>query len=80
MGHIRLRRVPSRRLQRRRYEVESTPKGSTAPAFRLVTATPVQAVEGVLGTGDAWSLVKAADEYWDGSTGRWVSLYAQPDE
>jgi hypothetical protein len=48
--------------------------------FRVVTATPVQVIEAVLGTGDAWSLVGAANDHWDGSTGRWVSLDAQPDE
>jgi hypothetical protein len=79
-GRIRVRRLPSRFLRRRRYEVESKPEGSDAPAFHVVTSTPVQVIEGVLGTGDAWSVVKAADERWDGTTGEWVSLYAQPDD
>jgi len=60
--------------------VESTPEGVGTAVFRVVSSTPVRIIEPVLGTGDAWSIVRAADEQWDGRAGRWVSLYAQPDE
>lgn len=70
---IRLRRLPSKGLLRRkRYEVEITP-ADVAPV-RRVTSTPVTLIDKYSGVGDAWALVHAADDAWDGESGEWISL------
>jgi hypothetical protein len=64
---VRLRRLPSRRFRRRRYEVEvSGPRGRVV----RTTRTPATEIDGYLGTGDAWALVHAADN----DPGEWVRL------
>ncbi len=70
---IRLRRVAAKGLlRRRRYEVEFT-SADEAPV-RRVTSTPVTLIDQHVGVGDAWALVHAADDAWDGEAGEWVSL------
>lgn len=70
---IRLRRVaPKGLLKRRRYEVEIT-STDEAPVRRM-TSTPVTLIDKHVGVGDAWALVHAADDDWDGEVGEWVSL------
>jgi hypothetical protein len=71
---IRLRRIPaSGLLRRRRYEVEIVEAGESTPR-REITTTPVTLIDKYIGVGDAWSVVHAADDAWDGRSGEWVSL------
>lgn len=70
---IRVRRLPKRRFRRPPYEVEYRP-ASAAQGWRKVTAYPVFDIEKIVGTGDAWALIEAADHAWDGSTGKWVTI------
>ena len=71
---IRIRRLPPRLLRRRLYEVEFTDDADGAHTWTRVTPTPITIIDRYIGTGDAWSLVSAADEAWDGELGEWVSL------
>jgi hypothetical protein len=34
----------------------------------------VTVIDPYIGVGDAWALVHAADEAWDGEVGDWVSM------
>jgi hypothetical protein len=68
---IRVRRLPAQFLKRRRYEVEFTdPEGGEG--WTKVTSTPVTLIDEYVGVGDAWSVVGAADDAWDGDVGDWV--------
>lgn len=74
---IRLRRVPPRGILRRKlYEIELPPQSVSGASTREVTRTPVTRIEQTLGVGDAWTLVHAADDAWDGESGDWVTLRA----
>jgi hypothetical protein len=57
----------------RQYEVDfgdsSTPQ---------ITAAPAKLIDPILGVGDAWAVIHAADEKWSGGVGPWASLY--PDD
>jgi hypothetical protein len=66
---IRIRRLPPRGLRRRIYEIGFTPTGETVPTWTRVTSAPVTLIDPHLGVGDAWSLVHAADNVWDGESG-----------
>jgi hypothetical protein len=68
---IRVRRLPRRVLRRRMYEVEFIFDGSLTR--REVTSSPVPLIDGYLGLGDAWALVRAADKAWSGDVGQWVA-------
>jgi hypothetical protein len=65
---IRVRRLP-RRWVRRRYEVDFG--DGSAPQ---ITTTPVTLIDPILGVGDAWAVIGAADEGWTGGIGQWASL------
>src|SRR5690606_28141095 len=41
----------------------------------VTTRTPVTLLDPLLGIGDAWSVIDAANRAWDGECGSWVSLY-----
>lgn len=72
---IRMRRVPPKGVFRRKlYEIELPAAGEGGAPTRKVTSTPVTAIHKVIGVGDAWTLVRAADEAWDGRSGQWVAL------
>lgn len=71
---IRIRRLPGRLLARRRYEVELRPDADSPPEWTRVTSTPVKLIEPHLGVGDAWSVIRAADEAWDGKSGDWIAF------
>jgi hypothetical protein len=75
---IRVRRLPKRPFRRPPYEVEYRPAGAGQGWYKI-TPYPVFEIEEVIGTGDAWALIKAADNAWDGSTGDWVTIY-EPGE
>lgn len=77
---IRIRRLPRGRFRRPTYEVEFTQAGDSKSEWSRVTRTPVTLIDSFLGVGDAWALVHAADEAWDGHTGSWVSLFGRPSE
>lgn len=69
---IRIRRLPPQRFRRRRYEVHFISSAGQAPESIRITSTPVHLIDPYLGVGDAWSVVRAADEAWDAGSGRWV--------
>jgi hypothetical protein len=70
---IRVRRLAPRAFRRRRYEVEFVdPDGR--PQWSRVTRTPVTLIDRYLGVGDAWAVVKAADDAWTSGNGDWVNL------
>lgn len=72
---IRVRRLPKRRFGRPKYEVEYCPV-TESDGWTTITAYPVFDIEKIVGTGDAWALIKAADTAWDGSQGDWAIIYA----
>lgn len=74
---IRIRRLPPKGVLRRRlYEIDLTLNDrEEASPSRQLTSTPVTMIDKYLGVGDAWALVHAADDAWDGQTGEWVSLF-----
>jgi hypothetical protein len=76
---IRLRRLPERgRFRRRRvYEIEFPPDESSAEPKRVVTITPATTIDKYLGVGDAWALIDAANQAWDGENGEWVTLFEE---
>lgn len=71
---IRVRRLPKRQFGRPKYEVEYRPPAA-GEGWSKVTAYPVFDIEKVVGTGDAWALIKSADASWDGGTGDWATIY-----
>jgi hypothetical protein len=75
---IRMRRLPPTRFRRPQYEVELISDGKSEPVWRRVTRAPVTLIDPKLGVGDAWALVHAADDAWDGEVGEWVSLFGGP--
>lgn len=73
---IRIRRLPSTRvLRRRRYEVSWSAGELGEATGSKVTTSPLGMLDPVLGVGDAWSVIDAADRAWDGRVGAWASLY-----
>lgn len=74
---IRLIRLPPTGiLRRKRYEVEFPSSDERFGPSYTVTTTPVTAIDKIVGVGDAWTLVHAADDAWKGESGRWVTLQA----
>lgn len=71
---IRMRRVAPGLLRRRRYEIEIPQADRTLPPLLKITSSPAGTLTHITGPGDAWVLVHAADEAWNGRDGRWVSL------
>jgi hypothetical protein len=72
---IRLRRIAPRGLLRRpRYEIEFPAAVPSDVPRREETSTPVTAIDPYVGVGDAWTLVHAANDAWDGQAGEWVDL------
>lgn len=68
----RMRRVASRVPIGRVYELEIP---GDQGAERIVTRSPLSVLDPLLGVGDAWSLIDAANRAWDGERGEWVSLF-----
>lgn len=68
----RLRRVATRVPFGRAYEVE-IPWGEGVEC--VVTRSPLSVLDPLLGVGDAWSLIDAANRAWDGQRGEWVALF-----
>ncbi|MEV0952486.1 hypothetical protein [Promicromonospora sp. NPDC050249] len=66
-GRAAIRRTPC--------EVEYRPAES-GEGWHKVTPYPVFDLEKIVGTGDASTMVAAADAEWDGSDGQWVTIYA----
>lgn len=77
---IRVRRLPKRRFRRPPYEVEYRPASESLTGWHKVTPHPVFDIEKVVGTGDAWAMIHAADEAWDGSVGEWVTILGSGEE
>lgn len=72
---IRLRRIPPKGLLRRRlYEIDLSAEMANGASTRSVTSTPVTTIDKFIGVGDAWALVRAADDAWNGRSGDWVTL------
>ena len=70
---IRVRCISRRWFPRPSYEVEYHPTVG-GQGWHKVTAYPVFDIEKVVRTGDAWALIKAADQAWNGLTGDWVTM------
>ena len=68
---IRIRRLPKRRFRRTLDEVEYEPACRSVTGWRTITTAPVFDPEKVVGTGDAWAMIHAADAGWDGAQGAW---------
>jgi hypothetical protein len=79
VGQIRIRRVSAPGwLRRRTYEIEY-PSDTEGPLDRERTRTPASGrMYDLLGVGDAWSIIDAADQEWNGSVGEWVQ-FIDPD-
>ena len=75
---IRVRRLPKPRFGRPKYEVEYRPVVARE-GWSKITAYPVFDIEKVIGTGDAWGLIRVADADWDGTSGRWATIYEPGD-
>lgn len=76
---IRIRRLPKRRLRRPPYEVEFRPVDPRTDGWHKITSHPVFEIEKVVGTGDAWAMIRAADASWNGTSGAWVTIH-EPGE
>lgn len=78
---IRVRRVASPLPLLRFYEIEFAPS-LTAPATerlaRVRRGAAVRRLEGEVGTGDAWSFLRAADRAWDEGDHTWAVEYQPP--
>lgn len=74
---IRIRRIPQRIPLGRLYELELRQAGSAVATHRT-TRAPVSVLEPVLGVGDAWSLVLAADRRWSMGDRGWVEFDESP--
>ena len=72
---IRVRRLPSQRFKRRWYEVQFIEPNTLGPKWSKKTRTPIAEMEQVLGVGDAWAVLRAADRAWNGGLGDWVTLF-----
>lgn len=70
--NARLRRLKPRLPMGHLYEVELT---TDVGLERHITRSPVSLLSPLLGVGDAWSLVDAANREWNGRVGEWVSLF-----
>ena len=75
---IRVRRVGGNLPFLRTYDLEFAP-GPGAPATQRLEGvrrgSAVRHLETVLGTGDAWSFVEAADRAWDEGNRSWAVEY-----
>jgi hypothetical protein len=56
----------------RKYEVQYEPRLDGREGWRRTTRAPVGVLQPLLGTGDAWSFVKAADAAWDKGERGWA--------
>lgn len=77
---IRIRRLPKPRFRRHPHEIECEPATGSGTGWHRNTTAPVFDLEKVVGTGDAWAMIDAADAGWDGEQGDWVSVYGPTDE
>ena len=69
---IKVRRIESKGLFSRTYEVELLPHGWPDLAQRHVTRVPNSILEPLIGVGDAWSFVHAADREWKKGNRDWA--------
>ena len=72
---ISIRRVASSRPFTRLYELrlEGEAKASARPLV-LRRGLTVRRLDGIVGVGDAWTLIRAADDAFTKKGGGWVSL------
>ena len=76
---IRIRRLPKQRFRRVSYEIEYQPI-HPADGFRLISRHPVLELEQIVGVGDGWAMIHAADQAWDGHEGQWVTIHSPCEE
>jgi hypothetical protein len=38
----------------------------------VITSRPIRAIDPILGVGDAWSVINAADRAWEQTPGEWI--------
>jgi hypothetical protein len=70
---IRIRRIPQRIPIGRLYELELG-RPQDAAAKHRKTRAPVSVLEPLLGVGDAWSIVDAANRRWQVGDRGWVEF------
>lgn len=78
---IRVRRASNGLPLMRFYEIEIAATADSAPTERLDRARrgdAVRRLEQEVGTGDAWSFLRAADEAWDKGDRSWAVEYQAP--
>jgi hypothetical protein len=75
---LRLRRIQRRSVLGKWYEVELPGPGQRGHTRRVVTRSPVALFAPILGVGDAWALVDAADRARTGERGEWVTRFGAP--
>jgi hypothetical protein len=77
---IRIRRIGSGTPLSRTYEVQFAPSEAAPPTetAKLRRGAAVRRLERDLGTADAWSFIKAADEAWDAHDTGWAVEYQSP--
>jgi len=64
MPAIRVRRVHSALPLVRRYELHIQPNGEPVQRVVLRRGSAVRRLERLLGIGDAWAFIRAADAHW----------------
>lgn len=77
---IRVRRIESRFRLIRRYELELAPTKIRAATERLTVrrGEGVRRLEQIIGVGDAWSFLDAADHAWESGSKAWAVEYEHP--
>lgn len=78
---IRVKRVGGGVSFLRTYDLEFAPASDAPAAERLEgmrRGTAVRRLERVVGTGDAWSFIEAADRAWDEGKRSWAVEYQSP--
>jgi hypothetical protein len=81
LAMIRVRRVDSGLPFVRRYELEfaaNETDTATERIRRVRRGAAVRRLELVIGTGDAWSFIEAADRAWDDGKTSWAVEYQSP--
>jgi hypothetical protein len=69
---IRIRRLPSKVPFSKLYEIEIAPHGWPETARSHLTRGPSSVLLPLLGVGDAWSFINAADRQWTAGNRGWA--------
>lgn len=70
-----MRRIaPTGWFRRRTYEIVYAHPGDRPSEHEITTNPATGRLYDVLGVAETWSMIHAADEAWDGSTGEWTQF------